>query len=100
MSAVAFLRWDRSTGASSAETAHLLRMRSSTLTAWRRLWFSDRLRPQPRGPRIEPIDAAERELLKAIFYLAGPGISVATLRDIFPDRPRAELEWPRLKCAG
>ena len=92
MSAVAFLRWGRSTGASSSEIADLLRMAPSTLTAWRRFWLSDHLQPQPRGPRIEPIDTLDRERLMAVFYVAGPGISIATLRDMFPDRPRAELE--------
>lgn len=92
MSAVAFLRWDRSTGASCAQTALLLCMVPSTLSSWNRHWISDRLKPQPRGPRIEPIDATDREHLKILFYLAGPGISVATLRHMFPDRPRAELE--------
>ena len=92
MSAVAFLRWECSSGTSSAEAAHLLHMAPSTLGAWRRRWTSERLKPQPRGPRIVPIKDFDRELLMAVFYVAGPGISVATLRDIFPDRPRAELE--------
>jgi hypothetical protein len=92
MSAVAFLRWGNSTGCSSAEIADLLCVVPSTLTGWRRGWFQDHLYAQPRGPRIEPIDGLNRELLMAVFYLAGPGISIATLRDMFPDRPRAELE--------
>lgn len=92
ISAVAFLRWSRCAGVGSAAAADLLRMVPSTLCAWNRHWVSDRLTPQPRGPRIEPIDGLDRELLKAVFYLAGPGISIATLRDMFPDRPRAELE--------
>jgi hypothetical protein len=91
-SAVAFARWGVRNGMSITEAAVLLRMAPSTLCAWRRSWLTERLRLQPRGPRIEPIDSINRELLMAVFYIAGPGISLATLRDLFPDRPRAELE--------
>lgn len=92
MSAVAFLRWGRSTGVGSAEIAELLCMVPSTLSTWRREWRAHHLHLQPRGPRVDPIDACERELLMAVFYLAGPGIGIPTLRDMFPERPRAELE--------
>ena len=92
MSTVAFLRWGRSTGVASAEIADLLSMVPSTLAAWRRQWLADHLLLQPRGPRVEPIDAIQREQLMAVFHLVGPGIGIPTLRDMFPDRPRAELE--------
>lgn len=92
MSAVAFLRWECSSGSSSTEAAHLLHIAPSTLGAWRRRWNSDRLKSKARGPRIVPIKDFDRELLMALFHVAGPGVSLATLRELFSDQPRAALE--------
>ena len=92
MAAVGFLRWGRSTGVGSGEIANLLSLVPSTLAAWRREWLAHHLHLQPRGPRVDPIDALNRELLMVVFHLVGPGIGIPTLRDMFPDRPRAELE--------
>jgi hypothetical protein len=92
ISAVAFLRWGRSTGAASAQLADLLRMTPSTLSAWRRQWIADRLKLHPRGPRVDQTDPHLREVLMTVFYLVGPGIGIPTLRDLFPELKRAELE--------
>jgi hypothetical protein len=91
-SAVAFARWGASTGHPTTELAALLRMAPSTLCAWKRLWRTDRLRLQPRGPRVEKTDPYLREVLMTVFYLVGPGIGIPTLRDLFPELKRAELE--------
>lgn len=91
-SAVAFARWGAWNGHSTTEMAALLRMAPSTLCAWRRLWFAERLRLQPRGPRVEQTDPYLREVLMTVFYLVGPGIGIPTLRDMFPELKRAELE--------
>jgi hypothetical protein len=92
MSAIAFSRWSRTHGLSTVQVADALRMTPSTLSGWVRQWAADHLQTQPRGPRVEPIGSIDRQTLMAAFYVGGPGISVATLREMFPDRPRAELE--------
>src|SRR5438270_804230 len=75
-SAVTFARWGAWSGHSTTEMAALLRMAPSTLCAWRRLWFAERLRLQPRGPRVEQTDPYLREVLMTVFYLVGPGIGI------------------------
>ena len=47
----------------------------------------------PPMPLTAPRSSPRQHIVRlAAFYVGGPGISVATLREMFPDRPRAELE--------
>ena len=92
MSAVAFSRWGGWMGLNTPRIARLLRMTPSTLATWRREWLANHLQLQPRGPRVEQTDPYLRDVLMTVFYLVGPGIGIPTLREMFPELKRAELE--------
>lgn len=92
ISALAFTRCALLRGFSLEACAHMLGIKTATLSAWRRLWDLDKLRPVPRGRPADNGDAFDRQLLIGLFNLLGPGIGLPTLRDLFPDRSRSYLE--------
>ena len=90
--ALAFTRWTQALGGTLHQAARRLRIRPSTLLAWQRSWRDERLHPQPRGRPTRDSDFDTRQLIIALFHLAGPGIGLPTLRGFFPDAAKAELE--------
>ena len=91
--ALIFRRWTGGGfGMKPAEAAARLGLALSTLARWQREWEKDRLKLEPRGRPGEPSDVNLRNAIIAIFHLMGPGVSVETLKQEFPDVPRRELE--------
>jgi transposase InsO family protein/transposase-like protein len=92
-SAVAFTRWLVTTGAGTvADAARRTGLEDATLAGWVRDWRSSRLEPELRGRKMERPDPALRNIITALFQLAGPGVSVSVLQEMFPDVARRELE--------
>jgi len=92
MSAVAFSWWVEKHGMGPLAASRSLGIKAPTLSNWRRAWKENRLVHKPLGPRIEEVDPYLRDVLMTVFYLVGPGIGIPTLRDLFPDLKRAELD--------
>jgi transposase InsO family protein len=90
--ALAVVRRMRWAGYSLAETARRLHLRKRTLAQWEQDWKTDRLALAPRGRPLVQSDRETREALSAIFYLAGPGIGLPTLREVFPQIAKGELQ--------
>jgi transposase InsO family protein len=70
----------------------LIRIPLATLRRWCSGWQEDRLAVSARG---RPLQRAATELRNAVLGalgLLGPGVSTATLRDLFPAAARRELE--------
>lgn len=91
--ALAFHNRSRREGLSSRESAELLYMRCGTLSAWERGFEATHLAPAPRGrPAENSGDDARQDVLAALL-LFGPDVGVPSLRSLFPDMARAELEY-------
>jgi hypothetical protein len=90
--ALAFSHWVERQGASSRDAAGKLRLKPGTLASWERRWQENRLALEPRGRPCHHSDWVDRQNMFAIFYLAGPGVGIPTLRAFFPTTPRSELE--------
>lgn len=88
--AVRFVRWARRYGETPAVIARRLGIAPTTLTAWVRTWPWKELRA--RGRKLDRPDAETRDLVLAVFGLMGPEVGLPTLRALFPDVSRAELE--------
>jgi transposase InsO family protein len=91
-SAVAFTRWLALHGFSLAEASRRAGLEDGTLGDWVRDWQASRLEPQLRGRKMERPDPQIRNVIMAVFQLAGPGVSVQILQEMFPDVARRELE--------
>jgi hypothetical protein len=89
---LAFMHWVESQGVSPREAAGMLWIKTGTPTAWERRWRKNRLAVEARGRPCLRSDWEDRQNMIAIFYLAGPGVGIPTLRAFFPDKPRSELE--------
>jgi hypothetical protein len=90
---VTFAEWAENLGIAQREAAGKLEMRPGTLANWQRRWEEDQLAIEPLGRPCHRSDWEDRQNMIAIFYLAGPGIGIPTLRCFFPGTPRSELEY-------
>lgn len=92
-SAVAFARWLVRVGVGTvADASRRAGLEAATLAGWMRDWRDSRLEPELRGRKMERPDPALRNIITALFQLAGPGVSVPVLQEMFPDVARRELE--------
>lgn len=90
--ALACWHWARERGLGSERSAGLMGLSESTLRAWRKRWQQDRAKITLRGRPAEKVDLVTRMALVVIFQLMGPGVGLGTLRWLFPEASRAELE--------
>ena len=91
-SAVGFRKWTAWHGLTRKEAAGKLGICERTLADWEREWEKDRLAAEPIGRRAKRGDAETRNLLIAIFQLAGDGVGVRAFVDMFPGLSRREIE--------
>jgi len=91
--ALAFTHWTASLGDTKDQAARQLGVRTAVLYGWQRQWRTDRLRIEARGRPTRDSDRDTRQLMIALFYLAGPGIGLPSLRGFFPDASKGELEY-------
>ena len=91
-SAVATARWMGLLGLRNVGVAERLGMNARTLGTWVAGWRSDRLALQEIGRKAMRVDRVEREAILGALGLMGPGTSVATLEEMFPEVARRELE--------
>jgi transposase InsO family protein len=89
---VAFVRWVGWRESSPSRAAGHLGLSPATLERWCRRWRQDRMAWRPRGRRVGEVDRDTLRGILAMFDLMGPHASVAALRDLFPEVPRASLE--------
>jgi len=92
MEAVAFARWTAWRRMPFGRAARRLKLKGPTLAAWVRGWRRDRLALAPRGRSLKETDPITKDCIRALYYLAGPGIGLPTLQSLFPGVPRQELE--------
>jgi transposase InsO family protein len=92
MGALAFAKWIESMGYSQRDAADKLNMQSGTLGGWQRRWKDNHLHAEPAGRPAIASDRDTRNLIVALFYIAGPGIGMPALRGFFPELPKGELE--------
>ncbi len=92
VSAVAFARWGHGLGLGRKEAADRLSISPAALGRWKRRWRKDHLGLRSRGRRLVEVDRDQRRDILSVFTLLGPHASVAALRDLFPEVPRAALE--------
>ena len=90
--AIAFARCAKARGLTRTQAARGLRLNAQTLAGWEKRWRTNRLAVKPRGRPLEKADRITRECILAVYYLAGPGIGLPTLRSLFPTAPRNDLE--------
>lgn len=64
----------------------------STLGGWEKEWREDRMALEARGRKPDRGDAEMRNLVIAVFHLAGDGVGLAGFQELFPDLSRRELE--------
>jgi transposase InsO family protein len=91
-STLAFARWSAWHGLGQRQTAAMIDLSAATLANWQRDWRSDRMEIELRGRPAGKVDQSTRQALLAIFHLMGPGIGLPTLRAMFPEGTRGELE--------
>jgi hypothetical protein len=91
--ALACAHWLEALGFSQRDAADRLNLKSGTLAGWERRWREDRLVAEPVGRPTRDSDWDTRQLMIALFHLAGPGIGLPTLRGYFPDASKGELEY-------
>lgn len=89
---VGFRRWSVKFGWDREETAGQLGIRKNSLGRWEKGWSRNRLGLVGRGRPSQREDRATRNLIIGLFHLMGPGVGLPTLREIFPDVARRELE--------
>lgn len=90
--ALAFTRWISRHGLTRTEAAERLHVNAHTLAGWEKGWRSNRLALKPRGRTLKQTDRITRECILAVYYLAGPGIGLPTLRGLFPTAPKCDLQ--------
>jgi len=91
--ALAFAHWIEKMGFSQRDAADWLKLKPGTLAEWQRRWNQDKLAAEPVGRPTRDSDWETRQLMIALFHLAGPGIGLPTLRGYFPDASKGELEY-------
>jgi transposase InsO family protein len=95
---VALVRWARRRDVRRGDVAQRLGLRTQTLRRWEREWTDNRLVLTPRGRPARRGDRKLRNDLLCIFALIGPSLGIPTLRELFPDVARAELEELARRC--
>jgi hypothetical protein len=90
---LAFARWAQRMGCSPRNAADKLQLKPGTLAEWKRRWKENRLAADPIGRPTRDSDWDTRQLMIALFYLAGPGLGLPGLRGFFPDASKGELEY-------
>lgn len=87
-------------GRTQRETAELFNLPPRTLRQWLHDFEHDLLQPRPLGRPILAATREERNQVLRIIDELGPRIGVPTLRAMFPDLARAELEHllQRYRC--
>lgn len=88
---IAFRRWTARMGWARQQTARRLGIAPSTLAGWERDWAMDRMAITLIGRPAQQVEPDVRNIIVAAFQLMGPGVSIATLQDIFPEASRGEL---------
>lgn len=91
--ALAFTHWIENMGFTQREAADRLKLKPGTLAEWDRRWKQDRLAIEPVGRPTRDSDWETRQLMIALFHLAGPGIGLPALRGYFPDASKGELKY-------
>jgi hypothetical protein len=91
-SALAFARWSSWHRRPLRQAAALLDLSESTLARWLQDWREDRMKIELRGRPAGQVDQATRLAIMAVFHLMGPGVGLPTLRALFPQAARGELE--------
>jgi len=91
--ALAFAHWTENFGFSQRQAADSLNLKPGTLSEWERRWKEDKLAAETVGRPTRDSDWDTRQLMIGLFYLAGPGIGLPTLRGFFPGASKGELEY-------
>ncbi len=89
---IAFVRWTAQHGLTQSEAAGRVGLCPPTVRAWERGWRKNRLAIKPRGRKLKVTERWMKECILAVYYLAGPGIGLPTLRSLFPGAPKRDLE--------
>jgi transposase InsO family protein len=89
---LALCRWCSRRGLTLERAADLVGVSVDTVRTWQRRWREDRLVVEARGRPLERAETAMRNFVLAVIGLCGPGVSVATLSELFPVVARRELE--------
>jgi transposase InsO family protein len=77
---------------SRAQVARRLGLSPGTLDDWCRKWKAGELEALPRGRPVETLDILTRQRIREVLDLLGPLTGVPTLKEMFPEVSRAELE--------
>ncbi len=89
--------WARRKGLGAAASAGRMGMSASTLGDWLCKWKANRAKIKLLGRPAQAVDLVTRLAIAVIFQLMGPGVGLGTMRFIFPEASRAELE-EMLRC--
>jgi hypothetical protein len=90
--ALAVARVVRAHGGTTGYAAELIGLKAATLVAWQRDWRLDRLQLKPLGRPQAQLPPDVREAIQALYTVAGAGLSLDYLRDLFPFERPAALE--------
>ena len=91
-SALVFTRWAEKQGLAPSAAAGKIGMIAKTLSRWQGGWARQKMPIKPVGRPAERADPLLRDAVIASFGLLGPGVGLTTLRWLFPEAARAELE--------
>ena len=89
---IAAVRLLRLVGCKQRDAAVRIGIAGSTLGAWQRGWKRNRLQPRPRGRPLERVGGEERQRIIDVIDYFGPQIGLPTVRTMFPNVARGELE--------
>jgi putative transposase len=89
---VDFSLWSDRQGLTLQQTADLLNLSPRTLRQWQQDLRYDKLQVQPLGRPALRSSRYDRNAVIELLDELGPATGVPTLRECFPDMPRAELE--------
>lgn len=89
---IGFARWTSRHGISRAQAAQRVGLSPPTVSGWDKGWRKNRLAIKPRGRKLRETERWMKECILAVYYLAGPGIGLPTLRSLFPGAPKRDLE--------
>lgn len=89
---LAFARWSRHRRVPPRAVADRLHLAPATMAAWNRAWRRDRMAPAQRGRPLQRTDRDTINRVVAVLHTQGPGVGFPTLRALFPQLARRELE--------
>jgi hypothetical protein len=79
-------------GYTNGQAARRLGLNVRTLGTWKRQWREDRMKIHARGRPVEELDTSVKTRIVGMMDYYGPHVGLPTLRSIFPEVARAELE--------